>query len=185
MARKYVGDYRLDNVLGPNGRLKTVPVYCGDWYELAAPKERHRAIRLRYLSITVLAALALILLLVFTDRMARGWYVTIPAALSTIFLFFAALAVYRLWTATGPVTREHKDKTHDRMAAMSLILLILASLCLIGSVYHLIAVEHGFAQIVYTLFAALYACCAFMMFLYKKDLLMKKSDKAPYQIPDM
>lgn len=189
MARKYVQDYRLDNVLTTGGRLKTVPVYVGDWYEFEASEGAIRKTKLRYGVYAAVAVLSLVWLLLFTNHMrtesSSGWYVVVPAAISILFLFFACLSIYRLFTAKGPVTREHKDKTHDRMAAMSLVLMILSGLCVCGCVYHLIAVERGFWQILYTVYAGIYFASALLMFLHKGELTMKLSDKPKTQIPDM
>ncbi len=184
MARKYVSDYRLDNVLGADGKLKTVPVYTGEWYEFEASEEEIQKTRLRYLLLLVGAVLSLLWLLVFTNHMDRGWYLSMPAALSTIFLLFAGMSVYRLWTAKGPVTREHKDKTHDRMATSTLFVMILSCLCLIGCIYHLIWVKAGFQQFVFTFFAAVYAACSIGMFAGRKALRMKLSDKPRYEIKE-
>lgn len=177
MSRKYVDDYRLDNVLGPNGKLKTVPVYCGDWYEFEADEETVRKTKLRYVVLTALAVASLLYLLIFTNHIGHYWYVAAPLALSTIFLFFAALSTWRLRTANGPVTREHKNKTHDRMATMSLFTTVLAGLCFVGCIYHLIAVEFGVLQLIFTLVAGLYTACALLMFLGRGALRMKLSDK--------
>ena len=184
MAKKYVSDYRLDNVLTESGKLKTVPVYTGDWYEFEAAPEQVRKTKLRYLFLMIGAVLSLLWLLVFTNHMDRGWYVSMPSALSTIFLLFAGFSVYRLWTADGPVTREHRDKTHDRMATSTLFVMILSCLGLIGCIYHLIWVECGFRQVVFTLFAGIYAACAILMFSGRKDLKMKLSDKPRYEIKE-
>lgn len=184
MSRKYVDDYRLDNMLGSNGKLKTVPVYCGDWYEFEADAATVAQARRRYVVLTVVAIVSLLYLLIFTNHIGHVWYVALPVALSTIFLFFTALSTWRLWTAKGPVTREHKDKIHDRMATMSMFTTVLAGLCFAGCVYHLIAVEFRLRSLVFTLFAALFTASALLMFLGRGVLRMKLSDKPRRTIPE-
>ena len=102
MTRKYTQDYRLDNIVTPSGKLKTVPVYTGLWYEFEADAETVRRAKVRYLVLTVGAVLSLLWLLVFTNHMDRGWYVSMPAAISTLFLLFAGMSTWRLCTAKGP-----------------------------------------------------------------------------------
>ena len=185
MGRKYADDYRLDNVLTPGGKLKTVPIYCGDWFELELSGAAAAAVKRRYLILMITAVVSLLYLLSFTNHMDRSWYVALPAGISTIFLFFTGCAVWRLWTANGPVTREHKDKTHDRLAPMSMFSFVLALLCLAGCIYHLIAVRFGALQLLFTAFSGLYLASTFLMFHGRKALLMKKSDKPKTQIPDI
>lgn len=181
MAKKYVQDYRLENRVGRDGKLRTVPVYKGDWFDFTADPASVARAKTTYPALIAASGVLLLYLLIFTNHMDNQWYVVLPAAFSLIFWLFAALSVYRLLRAKGPVTREHKDKLYDRMAPMSLIFTILLGLCSVGSVVGLILLGVTWQRVVYLIAALLCTVFGLLMFLGRKVLRMEKTDKAPAQ----
>lgn len=179
MARKYVQDYRLENRMSKDGKVRTVPVYKGDWFDFTADPAAVARAKVTYPALIAASGVLLLYLLIFTNHMGNQWYVVLPAAFSLIFWFFAVLSTYRLLTAKGPVTREHKDKLHDRMAPMTLIFTVLLGLCTVGSVTGIVLQGFHPWRLAYTLAAALCTCCGLIMFLNRGVLRMEKTDRTP------
>jgi hypothetical protein len=59
VSRKYVGDYRLENVPDRRGKLKTVPVYRGPLFRFKAQEKRLAVAKRRLLYLTAIASAAL------------------------------------------------------------------------------------------------------------------------------
>ncbi|MBQ9412558.1 MAG: hypothetical protein IJU29_05615 [Oscillospiraceae bacterium] len=172
VSRKYTGDYRLENVLDKNGVLRTVPVYRGPLFRFTAEPEALRRVKGRTLLLTAAATAALLLPLLSSAPLLRLWYAALPAALCVLPDAELWMGVRRLYTAGPTVTREHRDKIHDRFAGWSLAFAILAALSLLGQLAGYLGGcgPEGIPATVGTL-AALAAAAA--LFGTKKALLME------------
>ena len=135
VSRRYVGDYRLENVKDKNGKLVTKPVYKGKYYVFEkSAEEVRRGVR----TLAACAAVAILtlltgLLFVGNKGFTAQFYTLIPMVICTLPLAYLCVAVYYLLTSKPPVTRERKEKMSDRVSKCALILLLMAGWNLSGT----------------------------------------------------
>ena len=174
VSRKYVGDYRLENVTDRRGKLKTVPVYRGPLFRFTADEKTLKAAKGRCLALTVLLTAALLVTLVLHSELLQRIYVVMPLVLSILPTALIWAGVYHLFTAGPALPRDKSDKIHNRFAGWSIVLLALSVLSLLGQAA---AYFSGFpvaAGIPITLSTAVMIACAFWLFAGKKDLLTEE-----------
>ena len=175
MSRKYAQDYRLDHVLRPSGRLKTVAVYDGPRFTFTASDARLAQARVWVPLLTGLCSLLTFYLLWFSPDVKNVWYAILPACFSVVSLAFVWASVFRFLTAKPPVTRECRDRSGRRFGPACLITAILHGLCAVGStVYLFLNAAFGLSQILYALAAALGCAAALTLFLRRGVLAMRQ-----------
>lgn len=132
-SRKYAGDYRLENVPGRSGKLKTVAVYRGAEYFLQFRPELFAALR-QQIKIAVgvywVSQLASFLL---NTRLARCAWVVMPQAFSLLPFGYLTVGVMMLMKAQEPMTREYAEKMRDRFSGGSLIASVFCGAAFIGA----------------------------------------------------
>lgn len=137
-ARKYVSDYKLETHITPNGKVESIPVYQGAYFTFQQPAEKIRWLR-RYLLVSCTAVLALLLPLLFDNtRLGRTVYVVLPAVSTLVPLYLLFAGARRLGFAEDPFTREHRDKTDNRIRGASVALTACLAISCAGSVIHFI-----------------------------------------------
>lgn len=135
VSRRYVGDYRLENVKDKNGKLVTRPIYKGKYYVFdKSEAEVGRSVR----TLTLCAAVAILTLaaaLVFVGSkgFTSQFYTLIPMVICVLPLAYFCVAVYYLLTVKLPVTRERKEKMSDRVSKCAFIMLLMAGWNLSGT----------------------------------------------------
>jgi hypothetical protein len=122
-----VGDYRLENAVQPDGRLKTVPVYCGDWYVFCGGAEAVRRAKRIYAALSALCAAMFVAVLLLNAGSGRFALAMLPFAAMVFPVFFALAGSLRLILAGARVTREGRDKMQGRLAACALFLAALSA----------------------------------------------------------
>ena len=139
--RKYLKDYRLENVIGKNGKKRTVSVYCGSYYTFTEDWARVRD-GARTFALLALAQVALCLMALLTNaECGRAAYVMIPFAFILLPLFGVCMGAAGLTTAKPRLTREAKDHIRMRTGVCPLIVLILAAVSALSHIPY--AIIHG------------------------------------------
>ena len=184
-GRRYTGDYGLENVLDAKGRMRTRSVYRGPLFVFTAPPE---AVEREKRLCPVLAAL--IFIVVFVPLCLRAdsmhlWYVSVPIVLSLLPFWMLATACAALIGAKPPVTREQKDKIHERVVLWSLVLTFLNLFALVGQIVHLSGGAASAEDWIIGALSAVTFVLALLFFRQKDALLMEelppeeKEDPAP------
>ncbi|MBE6758508.1 MAG: hypothetical protein E7554_00265 [Ruminococcaceae bacterium] len=132
--RKYVGDYRLENVPDKSGRLKTKAVYKGDGYELSASPEDTAAAKPLMIVCVLLFWAAQLVALLLNTRCARCMWVLMPQAFALLAFGFASVGAWMFLRAQAPMTREYAERMRDRFSGGSFMAMILNGAALIGAV---------------------------------------------------
>lgn len=173
VTNKYANDYRLENILGKNGKLVTVAVYRGLYFRFLAPPATIRRMKIVYPAAFAASAAAWLVLACLNLRGAAwGWSILMPMALSLIAIFFEGGAVWRLCTAKDKVTREHNDKLYQRMAASSACHMVLGGVGAVGSIVVLCLNPFRWAYLIGLMCMVMFAMCGFVMFRLRKNLKM-------------
>ena len=175
VARKYLGDYRLENREDPrSGKIKTVPVYRGAWFAFAADANAVRRAKRLYPILSAVCALLFLLVLLINAPSGHVAYVTLPFAAMIFPLFFCLAGSRRLLTAKDKVTREHADKICARFASSSFILALLSAISAAG--HALFWLRSGASALDALSFAAtaVILISAAIMFQRRDDLRMKQ-----------
>ena len=178
VSRKYVGDYRLENVTDRRGKLKTVPVYRGPRFRFTADEKTLKAAKKRCLALTVLLTAALLATLLLHSELLQRIYVVMPLVLSILPAVFLWTGLYHLFTAGPALPRDKSDKIHNRFAGWSVVLLALCVLSLIGQLAAYsggVSAAEGFPI---TLCTVVMVVCAAWLFAGKKDLLTEEIPSA-------
>ncbi len=171
-ARRYAGDYRLENVLGKNGKLRTVPVYRGTYFHFSLPTEQLHRLRRKKLILLCAASLGLAVPMFLTGELMRRWYVLLPLVLSLLPAAGLWVSVCHLFRAGEKVIREHKEQMQERFAARSAALWILAVLSLAGQLAALFS-GIGPESWPVTLCTLVVILAALLLFLGRKELRLE------------
>lgn len=131
--RKYVGDYRLENVPDKSGKLKTVAVYKGDGYDFSASDEEVSAVRPLMIACVLLFWAAQFIALLLNTRCARCMWVLMPQGFSLLAFGFATVGVWMFLRAQVPMTREYAERMRDRFSGGSFMAMMLNGAALIGA----------------------------------------------------
>ena len=161
VSRKYVGDYRLENVPDRRGKLKTVPVYRGPLFRFKAEESKVKAAKRRCLLLTFLETAAVMPLVL--------------CILPTVLLW---MGLYNLFTAGETVPRDRCDRIHNRFAGWSVVLLVLSAFSMIGQITAYIGSSTA-ENVPVTICTVVIMFCAAFLFGGKKDLLMEEIPAEP------
>lgn len=133
-SRKYVNDYRLENVETKSGKLKTVPVYRGSSYVFEAEGETLAAAKKQLAGCVLVFWIAQVTALFLNTRCSRCMWVLMPQAFSLLAFGIASVGVWMLLRADDKMTREYAQKTRDRVSGGTLMGMLLNGTALIGSI---------------------------------------------------
>ena len=120
-TRRYVGDYRLENVSDARGKIRTVPVYRGKRFRFAdeAPLKR------KILIAALIASAAEIPLLAVNSKLMRTWFFSAPVVLGLIPLILLWTVVVRIFAVKREFRREDRDLFENRFPVSTLLFGIL------------------------------------------------------------
>ncbi len=173
VSRKYVGDYRLENVPGRRGKLKTVAVYRGPLFRFKAEEQTLKTARRRLLMLTGLASAALLVTMFLRAEMLRRIYVVMPLVLSILPTALLWMGIYNLFTAGDSVRRDQSDRIHNRFAGWSVVLIVLSAFSLLGQITAYLG-SGDLSGLPVTLCTVLLLLCGVFIFRRKNDLLMEE-----------
>lgn len=131
--RKYASDYRLEDYVAPDGRLRSRRVYQGERFRFVRGQESLSKFSLALSGQVVLAAVLLLPLLVNNTQIGRTIYVILPMAFMLIPIFQLGAVCFRLRRYREPVTRQQRDLTDTRLRRCAWGLLILAAVTAVGA----------------------------------------------------
>lgn len=178
VSRKYVGDYRLENVPDRRGKLKTVPVYRGPLFRFKAEESKVKAAKRRCLLLTLLETAALLITMILHSEMLTRIYVVMPLVLCILPTVLLWMGLYNLFTAGETVPRDRCDRIHNRFAGWSVVLLVLSAFSLIGQITAYIGSSTS-ENLPVTICTVVIMFCAAFLFGGKKDLLMEEIPAEP------
>ena len=173
VSRKYVGDYRLENVPDRRGKLKTVPVYRGPLFRFKAENGVVKAAKRRLLLLTALATASLLVTMLLRSEFLTRIYIVMPLVLSILPVALLWMGVYNLITAGGSVRRDQSDRIYNRFAGWSVVLVVISAFSLAGQI---IAYFGSFdaGGIPVTVCTVVLLLCGALIFRSKNDLLMEE-----------
>lgn len=173
-SKKYLADWALEEQVNPaSGRIVRKAVYRGTWYCFAAAEETLCRTKRRITALSALALAVYIAALCFNAPCAHIWYTMAPFALMALPEYFLAAGLYRLVTAKGRVTREHRDKLGSRLAGASAALACCAALALVGQAVYWLRGGGTGADAVFLAAAVILLGASGWMFAHRRELSMK------------
>lgn len=178
-SKKYVGDYRLENQPSArNGRVKTVPVYRGVRYVYDADAASLRQSKFFFTAATAISLAAFLLVLMMNAPCGHAMYVMMPFSALVFPLFFAAASCLRLWHKGEWFTREHRDKTGQRLNTCALVMAILSCMSLVGHIVYACITGFAARDFISLACAAVVLCAAAAMFSRRRELNMHEVTQA-------
>ena len=176
ISGKYNADYRLENELDPRtGKLRTVPVYHGPLFSFVREGKTVANMRRLYPILTGAACLVYFALLTTNTAAGRTAYVLLPFAALCFPLLYAAMGCYRLITAKGQVTREHKDKIQNRLAGASACIMGFSGASIVGHIVYWCLNGETAGDLLLLVGALVIFGCGLSMFLLRKNLEMTQT----------
>ena len=173
VSRKYVGDYRLENVPDRRGKLKTVPVYRGPLFRFKAEDGVVKAAKRRLLLLTALATASLLVTMLLRSELLTRIYVVMPLVLCILPAVLLWMGVYNLFTAGTSVRRDQSDRIYNRFAGWSVVLAVLSAFSLAGQIAaYLTSFDAGGIPV--TVCTVVLLLCGALIFRGKNDLLMEE-----------
>ena len=135
---KYLKDYTVRDVVGPNGRLRSEAVYTGPLFSFRDGADRLRRSKLICSSAALICCIAVLVPLIIAPPVTRCWYAMLPLVFALMPVFGLCSCIWLAIFAKTPVTRRQKDKIDGRLAAWGSVLLALSALSAIGqAVYYI------------------------------------------------
>ena len=133
---KYNKEYELRETISQNGQTVSEAVYVGSYYRFKSdPQELSQVKKLAALMTAVSIVCCLVPLLAVGDILLK-WYVMVPMIFTIVPISQLVLWGVRVFTAKEKVTRRGKDQLSERLAPWSAVLMILASLSLVGQIFY-------------------------------------------------
>ena len=187
-GKRYTQDYGLESVLDHKGRQRTVSVYKGPRFVFTAPPEAVEREKRVLPVLTGLVLIAVFIPLCLRAESMHLWYVSVPIVVSLIPFWMLATACAALIGAKPPVTREVKDRVHERTVLWSFVLCFLSLFALVGQIVHL-ANGGGGADWAVGACSLAALVLAILIFRRRKTLLMEElppepSEEAPALPPE-
>ena len=169
ISKKYVGNYRLENVPDRRGKLKTVPVYRGPLFRFTAEEGTLKKAKKRFLLLIALITAALLATMLLQADVLSRIYVVMPLVLCFLPTVLLWLGIHDLHYAGDSLQRDQSDRINNRFSGWSIVLSALAFLSLIGQVAAYIG-GADLSNVPVTLCTVIVSVCAFLVFRGKKDL---------------
>ena len=173
VSRKYVGDYRLENVTDRRGKLRTVPVYRGPLFRFISEEAVLKKAKKRCLLLTFLITAALLATMILHADILSRVYVVMPLVLSFLPTALLWAGIYSLFRSVDPVPRDKSDRIHNRFAGWSVVLIALTAFSLIGQIAAYFG-GAGAGNIPITVCTAAVIVCACLIFREKQALMMEE-----------
>ncbi len=183
--KKYVNDYKLENVKDKNGKVVTKTVYRGDYFVYRYKGTELKNARTAVIACVAVALTSFVLGLVFyrNTGFTSQYYTLAPflcCGFPLIYLCIAAFNVIR--TGEGKkVDREHKDGIHDRIAKCLTAIMVLDGLGVSGiavsAVLKMTGVEERpftYSDAIFMAAAGTLLISAVLAFSPRKKLIMDK-----------
>ncbi len=185
VSRKYTSDYRLENVVDPRtGRLRTRPVYRGEYYRFRAAPAAVRGTKRLYLLASLLCTACFLAPLFSNAPSGHAMYVMLPFAALVFPVFYLLAGCRRLVAAKERVTREHRDKITDRLRGASLSACILSGISAAGHVVYWILNGSSLCDALFLLAAAVIFALSLVMFCQRARLEMEPCGPAQKSAAD-
>lgn len=173
VSKKYVGDYRLENVPDRRGKLKTVPVYRGPLFRFKAGEQTLKTAKRRLILLTALATAALLAAMLLRSEILSRIYIVMPLVLSILPAVLLWMGIYDLLTAGDSVRRDQSDRIQNRLTGWSVVLTVLSAFSLIGQITaYLGSADAGGIPV--TVCTVVMLLCGAFIFRRKKDLQMEE-----------
>ena len=177
ISRKYLDDYRVEQVTDTKGRVRSEAVYVGgDYYLLPQVIKGDRRL---IFCLSVLIWPALIGAMVPITRAAGIMYVMLPFIFSMFPMFFVTGAAFSLLREEEVMRRESAEKIARRLPPCSFAVMALSGAAFLGVVITAVISWNGFVawDILFTaLCAAICAASAFMFIKCRKIKAVRKSN---------
>lgn len=174
VSRKYTGDYRLENITTSSGKVKTIPVYKGEWFAFCADASVVQRTKRLFPAFSAVIAALFLLVLLMNAPSGHIYYVMVPFAVMIFPVYFALAAAYRLLTAKEKVTREHRDKLVNRYITVSLFLMVFSAASTVGHIIYCLNFPPVAKDFVSLSCAAVICALSAWMFFHRNDLKMEK-----------
>ncbi len=117
--KKYIKDYRKEDIIKPNGKPGMTATYIGKYYCYAESDEVVQKAGRRFTLLSLAALLLCVIPLCFPSEGRGAMYVAVPHVITLFPLVHLLLGVYALRTRKIPLIREFRDKTEGRITTSS------------------------------------------------------------------
>ena len=130
ISKKYLKDYRLEEQINDNGRIRTKAVYIGGDYSIS-PKLSTAEKRL-ILGFSALSGILFPAALLPVSQAARVMYIILPFVLAALPIFTMIPVVVTLLHKRGSMKREHAERIAGRLPACAFLTMIFTAAAFIG-----------------------------------------------------
>ena len=132
ISKKYLKDYRLEEQIDSNGRVKAKAVYIGGDYKLSP--ELSKSEKRVLLALSALSTLLIIGALIPVSQATRTTYVIMPFTFSILPVFIMIVTTLQLYRAKEVMRREQAERTAFRLPACTFTTMLLTAAAFLGQV---------------------------------------------------
>ena len=178
-SRKYTGDYRIEPHLCSNGKIKDVPVYCGDYFRYAGDSEKIRRSLWATALLHLLLSVTLLAPLFFSCSYIQQFYVMIPILVAMVPAALLWAGLWRLWRVKAPVTREYRDKSAGRMEWCSTFQLIVSAVSVVSTIVFVVLCEKTLLDWLFSILSVLRLLLSLPIYFLRGTFEMVRSEEKP------
>lgn len=174
VSKKYVSDFRLENVEDRKGRVVTKPVYRGDYYGFGEDKEKIAELKKQFALLTSLQVVLYLLALVLNMPSGRIAYVSLPFLAVAFPLLGQADAVYAFCRSGEKMTRMERDKISENLVSWMFVVLCLAVSSAVGHVVYWVQYGETVKDAIFLVITILVLAFSYTLFSKRAQLKMVK-----------
>ena len=175
--KKYIKDYRKEDIIKPNGKPGMTATYIGKYY---CYEEADEVVQKAGFRFALLSAVALLLCVIPFCIDAKGGhtiYVALPHVITLFPLAHLLMGVYALRTRKPPLIREFRDKIEGRINTSSAAAMCGFGITAIGQGVNCILAGWPLLDVIYFICVAAACAAVSWVFLNRKAVRTQECDE--------
>ena len=175
--KKYIGDYRKEDIIKPNGKPGMTATYIGKYYCFVEPEAVVQKAGARFALLSAVALLLCVAPFCLNAKGGHTLYVSVPHVITLFPLVHLLMGVYALRTRKPPLIREFKDKIEGRITTSSAAAMCGLGITAIGQGVNCILAGLPLLDVIY--FICVAAACAVVswVFFHRKAVKTRECDE--------
>lgn len=175
--KKYINDYRKEDIIKPNGKPGMTATYIGKYYCYVESADKVQKTGFRFALLSAAAFLFCVIPFCFDAEGSHTVYVALPHVIALFPLVHLLMGIYTLRTRKPPLIREFKDKTESRITTSSAAAMCIFGVTAIGQGVNSILAGFPVWDVIY--FICICAACAAVsvVFFNRKTVKLQECDE--------
>ena len=175
--KKYIKDYRKEDIIKPNGKPGMTATYIGKYYCFIESDEAVKKAGFRFALLSAVALLLCVIPFLINAKGSHTVYVAVPHVITLFPLAHLLMGVYSLRTRKPPLIREFRDKTEGRITASSAAAMCGFGVTAVGQGVNCILTGLPVLDVIYFICVSAACVAVSWIFFTRKAVKMQECDK--------